>query len=131
MRKSRGMALGALPDEVRSLLAAHIASVLELDVLLAIRTRTEPVAADALARELRLNETATGSALEKFASAGLLVSRDGGYLFVPRDPQKEAAAEALADVYSRRRVSVIRFIYSDPSGSVSAFADAFKLRRED
>ena len=124
------MATGDLPEQVRSFIRRHVESVLDLDILLAVRTAAGPRAATELARELRLNETASAAALEKFAAIGLL-ERDGDcYTYKPRDRRLAADADALADAYARRRVTVIRFIYKRPSEGVSAFADAFRLRKD-
>lgn len=124
------MATGDLPEQVRSFIRRHVESVLDLDILLAVRTADGPRAAADLARELHLNETASAAALEKFAGAGLLERNDGCYLYKPRDGQLAVDADALADAYARRRVTVIRFIYKRPSEGVSAFADAFRLRKD-
>jgi hypothetical protein len=120
-----------LPEPVRALLTRHVASVLELDVLLAMRGTDRPMAPDELARELRLNGTACAAALDKFATEGFLTLTEEAYSYDPKPPKLGAAVNALADAYASRRVSVIRFIYRRPSEGVSAFADAFKLRRED
>lgn len=120
-----------LPEAVRTLLRRHVASVLELDVLLAMRSREGPAAPGQLARELRLNETACAAALEKFTADGLFSRDDGAYSFGPRDDAVRRAVDALAEAYAQRRVSVIRFIFQRPSEGVSAFADAFKLRRRE
>jgi DNA-binding MarR family transcriptional regulator len=124
------MATGDLPEQVRSFISRHVESVLDLDILLAARAADGPRAAGELARELRLNEAASAAALEKFAAAGLLTREDDCYSYRPRDRDLAADADALADAYARRRVSVIRFIYKRPSEGVSAFADAFRLRKD-
>jgi hypothetical protein len=124
------MATDGLPDDVRSLIAQHVDSVLELEVLLAIRSWGVPVGAGELAHTLHLNGDASAAALAKFVRAGL-VSRDGeAYSFEPRDAPLRAAVDSLADTYASRRVRVIRFIYGRPNDAVSAFADAFKFRKD-
>jgi DNA-binding MarR family transcriptional regulator len=125
------MATGDLPEQVRYFIRRHVESVLDLDILLAIRAADGPRAASELARELRLNETASAAALDKFAAIGLLErDKDDCYVYRPRERALAADADALADAYARRRVSVIRFIYKRPSEGVSAFADAFRLRKD-
>jgi DNA-binding MarR family transcriptional regulator len=118
-----------LPEEVRWLITNHVASVLELDVLLAMRDKEEATTPGDLARELRSNETVTEGSLDKFAAAGLLVREADGYVFRPATPRLTRAAQALADTYARRRVSVVTFIYGRPSEGVSAFANAFRFRK--
>ena len=120
-----------LPEDVRALIRQHVASVLELDVLLAMRDAGRSVAPDELARDLRLNESACAAALDKFAGAGFLAPNGASYEYAPRAGREGERVDALARAYSQRRVSVVRFIYQRPSPGVSAFADAFKLRRKD
>jgi hypothetical protein len=120
-----------LPEEVRWLITTHVASALELEVLLAMRAREDATTAAGLARELRSNDAVAVSALEKFAAAGLLAREGDEYTFRPSTPRLAKAADALADSYARRRVRVVEFIYRRPSEGVTAFADAFKLRKDD
>jgi hypothetical protein len=125
------VAPGDLPKDVRSFVTRHVASVLELDLLLAMRSAGRPYTPEEIARDLRLNEAACAAGFEKFAAEGLFVRKDDGYSYEPRDAGARAGADALAEAYAVRRVSVIRFIYRQPGGGVTAFADAFKLRKDD
>jgi hypothetical protein len=125
------MSQAGLPDDVCWLLSNYVASALELDVLLAMRGRDEPIGAGELARELRSNETVTAGTLEKFTAIGLLERASERYGYQPKTPRLAQAVDALADSYARKRVRVIRFIYRRPSEGASAFADAFKLRRDE
>ncbi len=125
------MSQPGLPEEVRWLITTHVASALELEVLLAMRMHEGPTTAAELARELRSNEPVAAAALDKFTAAGLLARDGDGFEYRPSGPRLAQAANALADSYARRRVRVIEFIYRRPSGGAAAFADAFKLRRDD
>jgi DNA-binding Lrp family transcriptional regulator len=120
-----------LPEDVRTLITRHVASVLDLDVLLAMRMTDRAVTCEELARELRLNETACEAALDKFARAGFLTASGPAYSYRPKSAMIGSSVDSLADAYAVRRVSVIRFIYRRPSDGVSAFADAFRLRKDD
>jgi DNA-binding IclR family transcriptional regulator len=125
------MARPGLPEEVRWLITTHVGSALELEVLLAMRVHEGTTTAPELARELRTNEPVASAALEKFTVAGLLARDTEGFEYRPSSPRLAQAADALADSYARRRVRVIELIYRRPSEGVTAFADAFKLRRDD
>jgi hypothetical protein len=120
-----------LPEEVRWLITTHVASALELEVLLAMRAHDGVTTAAELARELRSNEPVAAAALDKFAAAGLLARESEEFEYRPTSPRLAKAADSLADSYARRRVRVIEFIYRRPSDGATAFADAFKLRRDD
>ena len=126
------MGTADLPEDVRTIIRQHVGSVLELDVLLAMRAAGRAITPDELARELRLNAAACAAALDKFAAAGFLsVNGSSSYQYAPPAGREGARVDALAQAYSQRRVSVVRFIYQRPSPGVSAFADAFKLRKDD
>lgn len=121
---------GELPASVRALIEQHIPSALDLEVLLALHREERAWQPAELARELRTDPTATESALRKFAEARILAVDDDGYVHRPASPDLARAVDDLADVYARRRVRVIEFIYKRPSERVTTFADAFRLRRE-
>jgi hypothetical protein len=44
--------------------------------------------------------------------------------------ETEQSIERLAELYKERRVSIISLIYSKPHQQVQAFADAFKIRKD-
>ncbi len=52
------------------------------------------------------------------------------YRFDPAAPGANVVAD-LEKVYKSRRVSVISFIYSNPTDPLRAFSDAFRLRKEE
>ena len=126
----RPMSGGELPAGVRSLIARHISSALDLEVLLALRGDERAWRPDELARELRTDPTATEAALRSLAEALILAVDGDGFRYRPAAPDTGRAVDELADTYARRRVRVIEFIYKRPSDRVTTFADAFKLRRE-
>ena len=121
---------GELPASVRSLIAHHISSALDLEVLLALRREDRAWRPHELARELRTDPTATEGAVRTLAEALILAVDDDGFRYRPAAPETGRAVDELADAYARNRVRVIEFIYKRPSDRVTTFADAFKLRRE-
>ena len=96
-----------------------------------MRRHEDAVNAGELARELRSNETVTAATLEKFTALELVVREGDRYRFKPGTEQLARATDSLADSYARRRVRVVRFIYGRTSEGASAFADAFRLRKDD
>jgi hypothetical protein len=84
--------------------------------------------------ELRVEPAWANQQLTALAENGLLVSQvapgQPAFRFSPRTPELEQAVTAVAQDYLLHRVSVIEFIYSRPSDTIRAFADAFRLRKD-
>ena len=78
-------------------------------------------------------ESATAQ-LQQLDKAKLIVPTEAAnplkYRFNAGSPEAPVVAE-LEKIYKTRRVSVISFIYSKPTDPLRAFADAFKLRKDE
>jgi len=122
----------ALPRDVRRFLADHVRSVGDLELLMLLHGDPERTwSPEVLCEALRCPPSWPTARLEAMAAAGL-VARDGtGWRFQPADDDLQRAADALAHEYRLRTREVVRFIFSAPGGGVTAFADAFRLRRDD
>jgi DNA-binding MarR family transcriptional regulator len=124
-----------LPEEVRRLIADHIDSVEQLEILLLLYQHPERTwDAEAVARELRIASISAGERLEDMAQSGLLARKDGKpveYRYAPESESLDAAVRGLSTAYSERRVTVINLIFSKPVDKIRTFADAFRIRRDD
>ncbi|HYO08819.1 MAG TPA: hypothetical protein VER17_07580 [Tepidisphaeraceae bacterium] len=121
-----------IPPEVKAFLADHIESVLQLEVLLLLRSRAgEGWSADAVSREFRIDSAWTGGQLATLAGSGLLSHAPGGqFHYAPRSPALDQAVAATAEAYATRRVTLIGLIFSKPPSPLRSFADAFRIRKE-
>jgi hypothetical protein len=125
------MAASEIPKPVRQLIARHIDSVQQVEVLVLLRRDPEQAwTAETISRELRIAGASCAEWLDRFATAGLVKSDHLGYRDAPNGRHAAAVAE-LIDLYGRRRTSLIEAIYSRPSDSIQSFSDAFRLRRDD
>jgi predicted ArsR family transcriptional regulator len=115
------------------LIAEHIHSVEQLEVLLLMRrTRERDWSADEVARELATSPGSAAFRLEDLAAHGFAVTPvDGRYRYGVEEPGRDRALGELADAFGRRRRRVISLIFSKPSDNIRTFADAFRLRKED
>ena len=134
------------PPNVRAFVAAHIDSVVQLEVLLLLFGSPDHArTAEEIARELRIDPAWVQSQLEQLCTRGLLNCEDStsspAYQYKPRTAELQDAVAGLAKAYNDRRVTVISLIYSkppapppatEPSGSdpLKSFADAFRLRKD-
>lgn len=128
------MSNGGLPENVKSFIAGHIDSAVQLELLLLMfQTQGRLWDAAAICAELKIDAGWAATQLAYLCEKGLLRSNDGPnsvYEYAPRTEELGAAVAELASVYADRRVSVISLIYSRPSDNLRAFADAFRLRKD-
>ena len=88
--------------------------------------------ADAAATHLGISPTVSSARLSELAAAGVLVrgATSAAYRFAPAQ-QLAADVDALADSYTTRRIEILNAIYSANLIRIRAFADAFKLKKDE
>jgi hypothetical protein len=130
----------ALPAEVLALIHGPIASMAHAEALLSLRRAApEPRALAVLAAEAQIAALEVArTCLDELVAAGLAAATGPQeYGYAPATEDRRRAVDALADMYNTKPVTLIRAIYSRPAApapaanSVQAFADAFRLRREE
>lgn len=128
------MSSSELPSEVRQLIARHLASMEQVDVLLVLaRAPERGQSAAEISRALRISEQGVAPrTFEELRAAGLIAmdgSNPARYRYAPQSPADRAAVEMLALAYNERPVTLVRAIYARPTPEQS-FADAFRLRKK-
>jgi hypothetical protein len=124
----------ALPAEVRALIRGPLATIAHVEALLLLRRMApSPVSTDAVATEAQLpTPAAARRCLEELIGAGLAEGAGKDmYRYAPARPEAGAAVDALARMYNEKPVTLVRAVYARPAGPVQAFADAFRLRRDE
>ena len=133
-----GMTEAALPAEVLALIRGPIASMAHAETLLYLR-RAAPdsraIAAIAAEAQIASLDVARTCADELVAAGLVATTGPQEYAYAPASVDRRRAVDALADMYNTKPVTLIRAIYGRPATpaptSVQAFADAFRLRREE
>jgi predicted ArsR family transcriptional regulator len=129
----------AIPDEVKAFIAAHIESVLQLEILLLLHGRApRQWTAAELAQELRIDAAWASNQLAGLADAGVLgvsaaaapEATGPAYRYEPRSQEMDRAVAGLAREYEARRVTIIGLIFSKPIDKLRSFADAFRIRKD-
>jgi hypothetical protein len=121
-----------MSDAVRAFVADHIHSVTQLELLLLLhrdpRVEWTPERA---AAEMRFPAPWAIDQLERFAAAGLVAGRDAGTPCFRYTAQGDQAAvvDELAELYRRRRTTLITLIFSPAPDDVQLLSDAFRIRR--
>ena len=82
-----------------------------------------------LVATLRASELVVTSAVDGLVTAGLASIEPEGVIYQPVNQDVERQVDAVEQLYRARANAVRRAIVSAASRSVTAFADAFKLRR--
>jgi len=116
-----------LPEDVRDLIVRHIDSISKLEILLLLG-RHPDVSPEGVASELRMAPQPVRERLDELVKSRL-AARDGDRYRL-REQSLQPLVDRLADSYAKRRVSVVEFVISRPSDSLSTFSDAFKFRRK-
>ena len=124
----------ALPAEVRALIRGPLATIAHVEALLLLRrTAPAPVTAESVAAEAQIpTHAAARRHLDDLVAAGLAeAAGKDAYRYAPSTGELGAAVDALARMYNEKPVTLVRAVYARPADPVQAFADAFRLRREE
>jgi hypothetical protein len=121
----------AAPDEsLLEFAASSFSSVWALELILVLKRQPRPWPRAELVTTLRASELVVTRALESLLAAGL-VSIDGDQAaYMPVNDKVAAKVDALEKLYAARPNSVRRAIVDSGRGGATAFADAFKLRKD-
>ncbi len=117
-------------DDVLRFVAARFPSVWALELLLALKRERRPWSREELVATLRASELVVSRALEALAAAGLASFEDGGAIYLPVNADVDRLVEQVEQTYRTRPNAVRRAIIAASASSATAFADAFKLRRD-
>jgi DNA-binding transcriptional regulator PaaX len=119
-------------QDVTGFISSSFRSVWAIELLLHLKRnpgRSWPKAD--LVETLRASELVVASGLHSLLAAGLVVEdADGSSRYAPASPDIERLADATEAIYAKKPDAVRRMIVSSATDGVTAFADAFRLRRD-
>lgn len=118
-------------EQTLRFIAASFASVWALELLLWLKRTGGRCTRLQLIDELRASELVVARALDGLNAAGLVSIEGDCAIYLPANKEVEALIDRAEELYRRRPNTVCRAIVSARTSSASAFADAFKLRRDD
>jgi hypothetical protein len=122
-------------DGARQLIADHIVSVEQLEILLLLRAHPAvQYTAQSVSDQIRTSELSASQRLADLASRGFLsveAASSPGYRYAPRDERLGKAVDALAQAYAERPYTVIELIFAKPLENLQVYADAFRFRKDD
>jgi predicted ArsR family transcriptional regulator len=123
-----------LSNEVTRLIAEHITSVEQLEILLLLRSTPEREwSAHQVSDAIRTSEQSAARRLEDLHARGFLSARGDSpphYTYSPSSRSLGDAVSSLASSYAALRYTVIDAIFSKPIQNLRVYADAFRLRED-
>jgi hypothetical protein len=119
-------------DALSRFIAATFKSVWALELLCVLRRhRDRALSHSEMVSELRGSNLVVTQSLESLAAAGLvLVEADGSARYGAASKSLDALTVAAEDYYAKSPDAVRRIIVSAANPGVTAFADAFRLRKD-
>jgi len=124
---------GDVPDAVAGFLAAHIRSVMQLELLMLLSREPERWwTADAAHRELRSSLEACAADLRTLTKEGLAeASTDGEprYRYRLARPEDEPVIERLRELFRTHFHALVHSVYAGRRRQARTFADAFKIKK--
>jgi hypothetical protein len=117
-------------DELLQFVAASFPSVWALELLLALKQERRVWTRDELVAALRASELVVTKALDALVAAGLASVEGQGARYATVNEDVELCADRVEALYRTRPNKVRRAIVAASTSTATAFADAFKLRRD-
>lgn len=121
----------ASSEEISRFISASFRSVWSLELLLLLKAKPGYHHRDELVSHLRASELIVEQAVNSLVAAGLVgVDESDGAAYMPVSPDVARMVDQTADLYIRKPDAVRRMIVSSSAPGLSAFADAFRLRKD-
>lgn len=117
-------------EDVLRFIAATFPSVWALELLLALKRERRPWASEELVATLRASELVVSKALDALVAAGIASVDDEGAIYLPVNRDVEDCVDQAELLYRSRPNKVRRAIIAAATSSATAFADAFRIRRD-
>lgn len=120
----------SLSDDLVRFIASSFRSVWALEILLFLKREQRSVSSAEMVSTLRASDLVVSKALDGLVSAGLASLDDKGALYMPVNDELAGFVDKLEKTYVSRPDAVRRAIVSASATGLTAFADAFRLRKD-
>jgi hypothetical protein len=120
----------SLSDELFRFIGSSFRSVWALELLLLLKREPRAWSRDELITTLRASELVVNKAIDELVAAGLISVEGDGARYMPVSDDIAKHVKQVEKVYSARPDAVRRAIVSASASGATAFADAFKLRKD-
>jgi len=117
-------------DDLLRLIGSSFRSVWALELLLLLKRDPRPFPREELISTLRASDLVVNKALDELVAAGLVALEDDGATYMPVGEGTAKQIDEVEKLYAARPDAVRREIVSATSSGATAFADAFRLRKD-
>ena len=118
-------------DQLSGFIRASFRSVWALELLLLLKREQRPWGHDEIVAALRASSLVVTQSVASLAAAGLVIEDDAGHvLYTPVSAETEALVVETERLYASKPDAVRRLIVAASAGGLSAFADAFRIRKD-
>ena len=118
-------------DDVTRFIESSFPSVWSLEVLLLLRREGRGCSREQLVDALRASDLVITQALGSLVAGGLAAVDDNGLAtYMPASKEISVLVDKVEDLYARRPDAVRRTIISGSISGLTAFVDAFRLRKD-
>ena len=116
--------------DLLSFITSSFRSVWALELLLVLKREPRLWPRGELVATMRASELVVSKALDTLVAAGLVSLEGEGARYMPVSDEVADCVDHTEKLYAARPNAVRRAIVSASAGDVTAFADAFRLRRD-
>ncbi|QNM81895.1 hypothetical protein H8M03_07515 [Sphingomonas sabuli] len=117
-------------DDLSSFISASFPSVWTLELLLLLKSDKRPWSRGELIESLRASELVVSQSLDSLIAGGLASTSEGGAEYTPVSDTVDRLVADAERLYASKPNQVRRMIVTSSAGGITAFADAFKLRKD-
>ena len=117
-------------EDVLRFIADSFPSVCALELLLTMKSERRLWSRDDLISTLRASDAVVSKAIDALVAAGLASVGDEGVSYLPVNREVEECVDRAEQLYRTKANVVRRVIISANTGGLTAFADAFRLRKD-
>jgi hypothetical protein len=117
-------------EDLFRLIESSFRSVWALELLLLLKREPRIWSRQELIATLRASDLVVNKALDELVAAGLVSVEGEGARYMPVSDSLARQIDEVENLYSARPDAVRRTIVSTTASDATAFADAFRLRKE-
>lgn len=130
MRQGHPGLVTSSSDDLLGFIGASFRSVWALELLLLLKRQARGWSPADLISTLRASELVVNKAIDELVAAGFLTVDSEGVRYMPASEDIARRVKQVDKLYSTRPDAVRRAIISATASGATAFADAFRLRKD-
>lgn len=117
-------------EDILRFIASSFRSVWALELLLVLKSEPRSWSSDELVTTMRASDLVVTKGLDALEAAGLVSNNGDQAQYMPVSGDVATLVDDAEELYAKRPDAVRRAIVSASAGDATAFAEAFKLRKD-